>query len=89
MLHHRFLSALIVFSLLCLSIAVPFARGDDLNQVGIEQAGHLLNRIGYGPSPADVAYIREIGLQAYIEEQLDPARIDESDNVRLLGTRFP
>jgi len=84
MSHCKFLSALIAFSLLWLSIAVPFARSDDLSQVDIEQAGHLLNRIGYGPSPADLAYIREIGLQAYIEEQLDPARIDESDNVRLV-----
>lgn len=65
-------------------IAAPSARSADRDPVDIENAGHLLNRIGYGPSPADLAYLQEIGLQAYIEEQLDPARIDESGNIRLL-----
>ena len=84
MFDQRFLRILIVLSMLCVAISTPSARGTDRNQVDIEQTGHLLNRIGYGPSPADVAYLEEIGLQAYIEEQLDPARIDESGNIRLL-----
>lgn len=46
-------------------------------------AGHVLNRIGYGPSPADLGRIQDIGLGAYIEEQLSPTSIDESGNVRL------
>ena len=70
--------------MLYVAILTPPARSADRDQVDIEQAGHLLNRIGYGPSPADLAYLEQIGLQAYIEEQLDPTRIDESGNVRLL-----
>lgn len=84
MFHGGFLSTLIVLTLLCVAIPTPTTRSADQNQVDIEKAGHLLNRIGYGPSPADLAYLEQIGLQAYIEEQLDPARIDESGNVRLL-----
>ncbi len=47
------------------------------------EAGHVLNRIGYGPSPVDLAHIQAIGVQTYIEEQLAPESIDESDNITL------
>jgi uncharacterized protein (DUF1800 family) len=36
---------------------------------------HLLNRIGFGPSPADIAKVREIGIENYIEQQLKPAKL--------------
>jgi uncharacterized protein (DUF1800 family) len=39
---------------------------------------HVLNRIGFGPSPASLAKIRRMGVRAYIDEQLDPARLDDS-----------
>ena len=37
---------------------------------------HVLNRIGFGPAPGDVARVREMGLTVYIERQLHPERID-------------
>ncbi len=37
-----------------------------------EKIGHVLNRVAYGPSAEDVAYLREVGLAAYLEEQLHP-----------------
>ncbi len=64
--------------LLCLLTSVYAAGGAEL-----ERAGHVLNRIGYGPSPADLARVRQIGPSAYIAEQLDPVGIDERNNVRL------
>jgi uncharacterized protein (DUF1800 family) len=39
---------------------------------------HLLNRIGYGPRPEDIAKVKRIGLAAYVEEQLYPERINDS-----------
>ncbi|MBN2316629.1 MAG: DUF1800 family protein [Sedimentisphaerales bacterium] len=84
MFDRKFLRIFIVLALLCGVIPIPFACGADLNEVDIQKAGHLLNRIGYGPSPADLSYLQGVGLQTYIEEQLDPARINESGNVRLL-----
>lgn len=33
---------------------------------------HLLNRLGYGPAPGDVARVREIGVGAYVDSQLSP-----------------
>ncbi len=83
MFRHTSPNVLIAAALLCASIPAPSTRGADWGQVNTEKAGHLLNRIGYGPSPTDLAYLQRVGLQTYIEEQLDPARIDESGNVRL------
>jgi uncharacterized protein (DUF1800 family) len=37
---------------------------------------HVLNRIGFGPGPGDVARVREMGLATYIERQLYPQKID-------------
>jgi uncharacterized protein (DUF1800 family) len=39
---------------------------------------HLLQRVTYGPRPGDVARVRTRGLQAWLEDQLDPARIDDT-----------
>src|SRR4051794_15037625 len=38
---------------------------------------HVLNRIGFGPRPGDVERVRTIGLDAYIDQQLHPDRIDD------------
>jgi uncharacterized protein (DUF1800 family) len=35
---------------------------------------HVLNRVGYGPRPGDVARVRATGLETYLERQLDPDR---------------
>ena len=71
-------SSLTALLLLCLSTPVRPAGGADL-----QKAGHVLNRIAYGPSSADLTRVQQIGVQAYIAEQLDPASIDERGNVRL------
>jgi hypothetical protein len=43
-----------------------------------QQVIHVLNRLAFGPSAADVARVKEIGIDAYIAEQLHPATIPES-----------
>ena len=40
-----------------------------------ERVLHVLNRLGYGPRPADVARVRAMGVAAYLEQQLDPSRL--------------
>jgi uncharacterized protein (DUF1800 family) len=57
--------------------AVP-AKPDDRTIV------HVLNRLGFGPSPGDIERIRRMGLHAYIDRQLTPERIpDEALHMRL------
>lgn len=38
---------------------------------------HLLNRVAFGPSPRDEARLHELGPEAWLERQLDPASIPD------------
>lgn len=40
---------------------------------------HLLNRLSYGLRPEDLQRASEMGYEAYLDEQLNPASIDDSD----------
>ncbi len=51
-----------------------------------QKIDHLLNRITFGPRPGDVERVRETGIQAFIDEQLHPERIDDSALEAKLGT---
>jgi uncharacterized protein (DUF1800 family) len=46
---------------------------------------HVLRRVTYGPRPGDVARVRALGLGAWLERQLDPARIDDTAVEQALG----
>jgi uncharacterized protein (DUF1800 family) len=55
--------------------AFPTGQTGIVDETGII---HLLNRLTYGARPADVAYVSQIGIEAYIEEQLNPLTIDDA-----------
>lgn len=42
-----------------------------------EKIVHVLNRLGYGPRPGDIERVKAIGLEKYIEQQLNPERIND------------
>ncbi len=42
-----------------------------------EAVMHALNRLAYGPRPGDIERVRQMGLQKWIEQQLDPKAIDD------------
>ena len=47
---------------------------------------HVLNRVGYGPRAGEVAKVRAIGVQTYIDQQLHPDHVaDAGMNARLEG----
>jgi uncharacterized protein (DUF1800 family) len=51
-----------------------------------EKIRHVLGRLGFGPRPGDVERVRRMGLDAYIELQLHPERIEDSEaEARLAG----
>ncbi|MFN2500574.1 MAG: DUF1800 domain-containing protein [Pyrinomonadaceae bacterium] len=39
---------------------------------------HLLNRLGFGARPGDVERVKAIGLQKYIDQQLNPSSINDA-----------
>ncbi|MGE3959091.1 MAG: DUF1800 domain-containing protein [Vicinamibacterales bacterium] len=38
---------------------------------------HVLNRVAFGPSPGDVARVRQMGVEAYVDQQLRPSTIPD------------
>lgn len=44
-----------------------------------QQILHLLNRSEFGPAPGEADRVRQMGPKAFLEEQLHPAGIDDSD----------
>jgi len=48
-----------------------------------------LNRIAFGPRPGDFERVQKIGVDAYIEEQLAPEKIDDSTLAARLDKSFP
>lgn len=47
-------------------------------QTADQQVLHVLNRAAFGPRPGDVQKVRAMGVDAWIEQQLHPERIDDS-----------
>jgi uncharacterized protein (DUF1800 family) len=45
---------------------------------------HLLNRLTFGPSPGELARVRLIGIERFINEQLQPETIDDLDLAKRL-----
>src|SRR5258708_18145568 len=39
---------------------------------------HVLNRLGFGARPGDVEKVKAMGLQKYIDQQMNPSSIDDS-----------
>src|SRR5258708_4057680 len=39
---------------------------------------HVLNRLGFGARPGDVERVKQIGLEKYIEQHLNPSSINDS-----------
>lgn len=49
----------------------------NLPTLAVNPVRRLLNRAGYGPTPSEVARVEQMGLAAYLEEQLNPGAIDD------------
>lgn len=57
-------------------------------QTADQQVHHALNRLAFGPRAGDVERVRSVGVDAWIEQQLNPDRIDDARMDQWL-TRFP
>ncbi|HLM58208.1 MAG TPA: DUF1800 domain-containing protein [Pyrinomonadaceae bacterium] len=60
-------------------LAVP-ARGQSAERRMTEEqrAAHVLNRLAFGPRPGELERVRRMGVEAYIEQQLEPSKIDDA-----------
>ncbi len=62
--------------------ATPVVQEDD-------KIRHLLNRITFGATAEDIARVKKIGIDRYIDEQLNPQSIPESEAVVALVSNSP
>jgi len=78
-LFYRFTSLVLL-----LALAIPlFAFGGDTKAktkplTEDQKILHVLNRLGFGARAGDVEKVKSIGLQKYIEQQLNPATVNDS-----------
>lgn len=61
----------------------------DESCVSAAQQRHLLDRLGYGPDAYTVGRLQTLGLNGYIDEQLDPNGIDDSAVDAVLAGTYP
>ncbi|MGD9681845.1 MAG: DUF1800 domain-containing protein [Candidatus Obscuribacterales bacterium] len=77
-------------ALLCLIVFIassaPAFAGDTANR---DLARHVLNRLAYGPRPGDIDRVAAMGVDAYINQQLDPDRIPLPEPLQSLIERSP
>ena len=82
----RLIGALSAISLLLPFLALSQASPRfDVKLPPEKQITHVLSRLTFGARPADVAEVRRVGIERWIDLQLNPERIPESS---ILETRL-
>src|SRR5690242_15068095 len=78
-----------IFSIIALAITTlaAAANGQNMSAARTKSAAkltedqrvlHVLNRLGFGARPGDVERVKAMGVDKYIELQLNPEKIDDS-----------
>lgn len=57
--------------------------------IAVDPAITVLNRIAFGPRPGDFERVQKMGIDAYINEQLNPESIDDSALEQKIGQLYP
>ena len=53
-----------------------------------QQVVHVLNRLAFGPRPGDVQRVRELGVDRWIAQQLQPGRIDDGRTTQFIAQSY-
>ena len=80
---HRILTPVAAaLMLVALAFAYTVARPADVaaasGPTDDKTIAHVLDRLGYGPRQGDIDKVREMGVMAYIDQQLHPEKINDS-----------
>jgi len=76
--------ALVVGPALCSAQATQTPSAAQTTLLPEQQAQHALNRLAFGPRPGDIAKVRAMGVDKWIDQQLHPEKIDDRETVSLL-----
>src|ERR1041385_4470114 len=85
----RLRNAVAILSLLAIttSTGVIVSSGQSMRPAGGKSGAklsedqrilHVLNRLGFGARPGDVERVKALGVDKYVEQQLNPEKIDDS-----------
>ena len=66
-----------LFAALCAAILLAAQPAPADSTAADQQIIHILNRLGYGPTAEEVAHVKQVGIDRYIDEQLHPDSIPE------------
>jgi uncharacterized protein (DUF1800 family) len=61
----------------------------DASCTSAAQQQHVFDRMGYGPDAWTIGRMQTLGLNAYIDEQLDPGAIDDGAVDAVIAVRYP
>ena len=83
----------VLLAVLLLSPSAAWAVGPGKTDSAIPEAAlsetqkilHVMNRLGFGPRPGDIERVRKMGLESWIEQQLDPASIPDIEMAQRLA----
>jgi uncharacterized protein (DUF1800 family) len=62
-----------------LVVAAGARGGERLHAMDDGAIVHALSRLTFGPRPGDLPHVRAVGLERWLERQLEPARLDDSE----------
>jgi uncharacterized protein (DUF1800 family) len=68
-----------------LATAPSASKGHSARLTEDQKVLHLLNRVTFGPRPGDVERVRQMGIDKFLDRQLHPYAIDDSDLERRLA----
>src|SRR4029453_7165152 len=78
--HPMFIRLLVAFTAVGVLTTRPAAAepSNDHALTQRQKVVHAVNRLGYGPRAGDVERVERLGLDAWIEQQTHPERIDDA-----------
>src|SRR5262252_3541294 len=84
---HQRITSILTIAVIGLSSLAAATSGQEMRSRAVKSPAklsadqrilHVLNRLGYGARPGDVERVKAMGVDKYIESQLNPDRIDDS-----------
>ena len=74
----RFTALSMILSMIAPVLAIVDVKADKKALTEDQKAIHVLNRLGFGARPGDVAKVKALGIQKYIDSQFNFSAIDDS-----------
>src|SRR5208337_2085227 len=71
-----------ILAMVCLLHCLPVWQAAGAEAESDRQIVHVLNRLAFGPTLEDLRYVKQVGVDRYIAEQLDPDSIPEPLELR-------